>query len=141
MEILGLSCLCAIIFLIYCTLSSCILLKKKIVSLKIFLKAIGPFLIIYYLQLCFMESIYSMFFSGICAFLLIKNMFQENIFMSMFISLVIHTIKILTKIVVLTLLDNSSLLLINTYKTLDMNAVIVNLITLCCGIIIIYNRT
>ena len=138
MKIFFLSCICATIFLIYCTLSSMILLQKKIVSLKTFLKALVPFLIIYYAQLCFMESIYSMFFSGICAFILIKDIFEENIFMSMFISLVIHTIKILAKIVVLTILDNSSLLLINTYKTLDMNAVIVNLVTLCCGIIIIF---
>ena len=138
MKIFFLSCICATIFIIYCTLSSVILLQKKIVSLRMFFKALAPFLVIYYAQLCFMESIYSMFFSGICAFILIKNIFNENIFMSMFISLVIHTVKILTKIVVLTLLDNSALLLINTYKTLDMNAVIVNLITLCCGIMIIF---
>lgn len=138
MEIIILSFFNAIVFGAYCVFVSCLILQKREINLKRLIKASLPFLLMYYCILCLLESVYAIFFSGICAFIFIKVIFEENIFMSMFISLVIHTIKIAVKILVLSIIGNENLLLVNTYKTLDWNAFYINLFTLACAIILVF---
>ncbi|MDD6223438.1 MAG: GHKL domain-containing protein [bacterium] len=89
----------------------------------------------YYCILCLLDSIYAMFFSGLLTFCFIKMIFKENMFMSLFISLVIHTGKVLNKILILMFLNNENLLVFNTYKTLDWTAFYINLFALIFSII------
>ena len=129
LEIFILSLLNGIIFALYCYFISYLLLQKKQTNIKKIIVAFIPFFIMYYCILCVFDSIYAIFFSSLCSFLFIRMIFNENIFMSLFMSLIIHIGKILNKIIILILLNNKNLLLINTYKTLDWNALYVNLFT------------
>lgn len=130
MNLFLITLLNGLIFAICCYFVSRIILQKKETDIKKIVIAFIPFMIMYYCILCLLESIYAIFFSGIWAFLFIKIIFNENIFMSLFISSFIHTFKIVNKILILSFIDNQNLLLINTYKTLDWNAFFVNLFAL-----------
>lgn len=136
LSIFVLSFLNGIIFAIYCYLVGSLLLQKKQTDIKKILIAFIPFIIMYYCVLCLLESIYAIFFSGLIAFFFIKIIFGENIFMSLFISLIIHNIKYFFKIVILAFINEPELMLINTYKTLDWNAFYINLFTLAISIFI-----
>ena len=126
-------------FLMYCYFASFILLQKKKLNFKKFPLALILFLMGYYCVLCLLDSIYAIFFSGLCAFLFIKVIFLENIYMSLFISTVIHTIKIVTKMLYLIFITkDETLVLINTYKTLTEQGVYINLITLSISMVIIF---
>lgn len=131
----------SIAFAIYCYLSSYIILQKKQNSIKKNILAFIILLIMYYYILCLLDSIFAMFFSGICAFLFIKIVFKENIYMSLFVSLIINTIKILFKIFILTILNNDSILLFNTYKTLDLNDFYINVLSMFLALILILSLT
>lgn len=137
LSIVVLSLLNGVIFAFYCYLVSYILLQKKQTSIKKIILASIPFFIIYYIILCLLDF-YTIFFSGLWAFFFVKMIFQENMFMSLFISLIIHTGKVLNKILILTILNDKSFLLFNTYKTLDWNAFYINLITLILSTMIIF---
>lgn len=137
-SIFILSLLNGIIFAIYCYLVSYILLQKKETNIKKILIAFLWFIIPYYCIICLLDSIYAIFFSGLISFLLIRMIFKENMFMSLFMSLIIHIVKILNKILILTLLNNDELLLFNTYKSLDWNAFYINLVVLILSTIIIF---
>ena len=100
-------------FLAFVYLVSHFILQRHAVSLKKVFIALIPFLIMYYCILCLLESTYTIFFSGICAFLFVKMVFEENIFVSLFISLIIHGTKVLNKIIILTLLNDKTHLLIH----------------------------
>lgn len=138
MEIFILSFLNWAIFATYCYFVSYVILQKKIVNIKKVLLAIIPFITMYYCILCLLDSIYAIFFSGICAFLFIKITFKENNFMSLFISLIIHSTKFLSKILILGIINNNSLMLINTYKSLDWNAFYMNLFALILSTIFVF---
>lgn len=138
LSIFILSLLNGIIFAAYCYSISCIVLQKKETNIKRILVAFIPFFLMYYCILCLLDSFYTTFFSGLWAFLFIKMIFQENMFMSLFISLILHTGKIIIKILVLTIINNNNLLLFNTYKTLDWNAFYINLVVLVIATIIIF---
>jgi hypothetical protein len=129
-DIITLSLLNGFVFVTYVYLVSYFILQRKTSSIKKVLLALIPFLLVYYCILCLLESTYTIFFSGVCAFLFIKIVFEENIFVSLFISLIIHATKILNKILILTLLHDKSHLLINTYKTLDWSSFYINLVTI-----------
>ena len=58
--------------------------------------------------------------------------------MSLFISLVIHTIKVIFKIIIITILNNDSLLLIHTYETLDLTAFYINIISMLLSVILVF---
>jgi len=137
MLIAILSFLNGIIFTLYCFLVSYIILQKKEFDVKKILGALIPFLILYYCILCLLDSVYTIFFSGIIAFVFIKIIFQENNFMSLLISLIIHSVKMSIKIIILKIISDESLLLLNTYKTLDWSAFYINLITLIIGTILV----
>ena len=137
-DIIIISLLNGFVFAAYCFLVSRFILQKKTAGIKKVLFALIPFLMMYYCILCLLESIYTIFLSGLCAFMFIKIIFQENIFISLFISLIIHVTKIFYKILFLTIINNKSILLINTYKTLDWSALYINLITLIISTIFIY---
>lgn len=138
LSIFILSLLNGVIFALYCYLISYILLQKKETNIKKIILAFIPFIVMYYCILCLLDSIYAMFFSGLCAFFFIKVVFQENIFMSLFISLIVHTGKILNKISILIFLNNEKLLLFNTYKTLDWNAFYINFFSLTLSTLLIF---
>ena len=138
LSIFILSLLNGLIFAIYCYVISYFILQKKEVNIKKIIIAFIPFFIMYYCILCLLDSFYTIFFSGLWAFFFIKMIFEENIFMSLLISLIVHTGKILTKILILTFINNDKLLLFNTYKTLDWNAFYVNLVVLIIAAIIIF---
>lgn len=138
MEIITLSFLNWIIFAIYCYFVSYVILQKKIVNIKKVILAIFPFIIMYYCILCLLDSIYAIFFSGICAFIFIRIVFQENNFMSLFISLVIHYIKFFLKILILSIINNDSLVIINTYKSLDWNAFYLNLFAITLATFLVF---
>lgn len=137
-DIIVLSLLNGFVFVTYVYLVSYFILQRKTTSIKRVLLALIPFLLMYYCILCLLESTYTIFFSGLCAFLFIKIVFEENIFVSIFISLIIHATKILNKIIILTLLHDKSHLLINTYKTLDWSSFYINLVTLIISTVIIF---
>lgn len=137
-DIIVLSLLNGFVFVTYVYLVSYYILQRKTSSVKRVLLALIPFLLMYYCILCLLESTYTIFFSGLCAFLFIKIVFEENIFVSLFISLIIHATKIFNKILILSLLNDESHLLINTYKTLDWSSFYINLVTLILSTIIIY---
>ena len=137
-DIIIISLLNGFVFAAYCFLVSRFILQKKSAGIKKVLFALIPFLLMYYCILCLLESLYTIFLSGLCAFMFIKIVYQENIFVSLFISLIIHATKIFYKIIILTLINSESILLINTYKTLDWNALYINTITLVISTIFIY---
>lgn len=137
MTIFILSLLNGVIFGIYCYSVSYLLLQKKQIDIKKIVLAAIPFLIMYYCILCLLDSIYSIFFSGLCAFFFIRMVFKENMFMSLFMSLIIHVLKVFNKILILEYLNNEKLLLFNTYKTLDWTALYINLFALILSTIII----
>lgn len=126
------------VFALYCYIVSSIILQKRETNIKRIALACIPFLIVYYFILCLLDSVYAIFFSGLCAFLFIRIIFQENVFMSMFISLVIHTLKMIFKILTLFALNDASYLLVNTYKTLDVTAFNINLFSLSMSILFIF---
>lgn len=128
----------SIFFAIYCYLVGCILLKPKKLTFKKILTAFIPFLIMYYCILCLLDSIYSIFFSGICLFWLIRSIFKENLFMSLFMSLVIHAIKMVFKVIIITISHNDSLQLIHTYKTLNFEAFSINMIAMILSVILVF---
>ena len=138
LDIFFLSLLNGIIFAIYCYLVSYILLQKKQTNIKTIIKSFIPFFGMYYCVLCLLDSIYAAFFSGLCAFFLIRMVFKENMFMSLFISLIIHTAKILNKVLILSILNDEKLLLFNTYKSLDWTALYINLGALVLSAIVIF---
>lgn len=135
-SILTLSLLNGLIFALYCYLIGYVTLQRRENNIKKILIAFIPFLIVYYCILCLLDSFYTIFFSGLWAFLFIKMIFEENMFMSLFISLIIHTLKVFVKILVLTIINDKDLMLFNTYKTLDWNAFYINLITLTIAVFI-----
>lgn len=136
-DIILLSFLNGIIFETYCYLVGYFLLEKKPGGIKKILLASIPFLAIYYCILCLLNSIYSIFFLGLCVFALIKIIFQESIYVSLLIALIVNLIKWLFKGILLIFINNEDFLLINTYKTLDWNAFYINLITLTISIIFV----
>lgn len=137
-DIIIISLLNGFVFATYCFLVSRFILQKKSAGIKKVLLALIPFLLMYYCILCLLESLYTIFLSGLCAFMFIKIVYQENIFVSLFISLIIHATKIFYKIIIVSLINSESILLINTYKTLDWNALYINTITLVISTIFIY---
>lgn len=138
MSIAILSFLNGVIFSLYCYLVSYIVLQKNQTNIKKIIFALIPFFIIYYCILCLFDSIYAIFFSGLIAFAFIKIIFEENNFMSLLISLIIHSVKMSIKILVLEILNNESFLLLNTYKSLDWNAFYINLVTLILATLLIF---
>lgn len=142
MSVCVVSFLNSLVFAFYCFFVGNIILQKKKINVKKIVFAFIPFFIMYYCVLCLLDSIYSIFFSALCAFWFIKIVFCENIYMSLFISLVIHTAKIIFKTIILGLLNKKTLLLINTYKTLNWDAFYINIfaIFLSIGIIILLKK-
>ena len=125
-KIIIISLLNGLMFAGYCYFVSHSILQKKSTGIKSVLMALIPFLLIYYCILCLLESNYTIFFSGLCAFFFIKIIFRESIYISLFISIIIHSFRIASKILILTVLNDNSMLLINTYKTLDWNVLYVD---------------
>lgn len=128
----------SIVFAIYAYLIGHIFLQKRTTDIKKIILAFGSLLIIYYCVLCLLDSIYAIFFSGLCAFFFIKIIFQENIYMSLFISVIINGLKTIFKIIVLALIGNENLLLLNTYKTLDLEAFCSNVIAMIFVLIFVF---
>ena len=126
MSIFIITLLNGIAFALYCYFVGRIVLQKKESSFKKIILAFIPFLIAYYIVLCLLDSIYATFFSGLLAYFFISIIFEENTVMSLFISVMIHTFKNINKIIILTILDEEKFLLINTYKSLDYNALYIN---------------
>lgn len=112
--------------------------KKKEIDKKMLFIPTIPFLLMYYCILCFFDSIYAIFFSGLCSFWFIKISFKENMYMSLFIATVIHTAKILFKMIVLYFLNDENLLLINTYKSLTFEALYVNMAAITLSMTLIF---
>lgn len=137
MNIIVTSLLNGFIFSLYCYFVSYAILQKKEINKKKIFFAVVPFLLMYYCILCLLDSIYAIFFSGICSFWFVKISFQENIYMSLFISTIIHALKIIFKIMVLYFINDENLLLINTYKSLDFKALYVNVVTIVLSIILV----
>lgn len=137
LDIIILSFLNGVIFEIYCFLVGYFLLEKKPISVKKILIASIPFLAVYYCILCFFNSIYAVFFLGLCVFLLVRMIFQESIYVSLLIGLIVNLIKWLFKAFILLFINNEKFLLVNTYKTLDWNAFYINLLTLTVSIIVV----
>lgn len=133
-----LSFLNGLIFALYCYLISYILLQKKETNIKKIILSFIPFFIMYYCILCLLNSIYTIFFSGLLAFFFIRIIFKENMFMSLFISLVIHTGKVLNKILILMFLNNENILVFNTYKTLNWTGFYINLFALIFSTVLIF---
>lgn len=127
-----------IIFALYCYTVSFIVLEKREKSIKKILLALILFFFPYYCILCILESIYAIFFTGLCSFFFIKILFKESMFMALFISYTIHTLKIINKILILQVINNDNLLLVNTYKSLDWNAFYVNAGALLISTIIVF---
>ncbi len=136
-DIFVLSFLNGLIFGTYCYLVGYFLLQKKPVGIKKILLASIPFMLMYYCILCLLNSIYSVFFLGLCVFLLIKMIFQESIYVSLLIALTVNLNKWVFKFLILLFINNEEFLLINTYKTLDWNAFYINFITLFTSIVFI----
>lgn len=128
----------SIYFLIYSYFLTCVLLNKKQKNIKRNLKAFLSFFIVYYLILCLLDSVYAIFFSGLYAFLFVMVLFEENIFISLLISLIINTTKLFAKILVLLILNDESLVLMHTYKNFDLSAVHINAIAMVISIIFIF---
>ena len=131
----------AIIFGIYCYVVSRTLLNKKEDSFKSLALALIPLLSTYYCVVCLLESIHATFFTSVCACYFIRIAFKENMFMSLLIALVLHSFKIAIKAIVLIIINSDKYLLVNTYKTFDMGAFNINVVTfLIAGILIILFR-
>ena len=97
-DIIIISLLNSLLFAGYCYFVSHSILEKKSTGIKSILMALIPFLLMYYCVLCLLESNYTIFFSGLCAFFFIKIIFRESIYISLFISIIIHTFRIASKI-------------------------------------------
>ena len=136
-DIIIISLLNSLVFAGYCFFVSHSILEKKSTGIKSVLMALIPFLLMYYCILCLLESNYTIFFSGLCAFLFIKIIFQESIYISLFISIIIHAFRIASKILILTIINDNSMLLINTYKTLDWSVLYVDTLALIISTIVI----
>jgi len=136
-NIIILSLLNGIIFATYSYLVGYFLLHKKPLGIKKILLASIPFLIMYYCILCLLNSIYAVFFLGLCVFVIIKIIFQESIYVSLLIALIVNLIKWVFKFLILLFINKEEFLLINTYKTLDWNAFYVNLLTLTIAVLFI----
>ena len=128
----------SVLFALHCYIMCCILLKKRTITFKKIITAFVPFLIMYYCILCLLDSIYAIFFSGLCLFVFINVIFEENIFMSLFISMVIHFIKNFFKVIIIIVLNDDSLRLVHTYKTLDEVALCINIIAMITSIILAF---
>ncbi len=128
----------SIVFVIYCFLGSYIILRKKKSGIKKIVIAVISLILMYYYILCLLDSIYAMFFSGVCAFLFIKIIFNESLFTSIFVSLILTTTKTLFKICVLQILNNDSYLLYNTFKTISTYTFLINLISIILSLIIVF---
>ena len=87
-DILAISLLNGLAFALFIYLVSFFILQRRASSLKKVIIALIPFLVVYYCILCLLESSYTIFFSGVCAFLFIRILFEENIFVSLFISII-----------------------------------------------------
>lgn len=127
----------SIIFTIYFYLSTLIIKKDKENNYKKIIFGFLELFLTYYIVLCLLESIYSVFFSALCGYFFIKVVFKENIFMSLFISVLINSTKIFIKIIMLILL-NSDNLIINTYKTLALEDVNLNILSMLLSLIFIF---
>lgn len=138
MKIFILSFLNWFIFALYCYFVGYVILQKKPNNIKKIFIAIIPFIIMYYCIFCLLDSIYAIFFSGFCACLFIKITFNENNFMSLFMSIILHFIKFFFKMIILCIMNNDSLLFINTYKSLDWNAFYINLLSLVVSTVFIF---
>ena len=136
-DIIIISLLNSLLFAGYCYFVSHSILEKKSTGIKSVLMALIPFLLMYYCVLCLLESNYTIFFSGLCAFFFIKIIFRESIYISLFISIIIHTFRIGSKILILTIINDNSMLLINTYKTLDWSVLYVDTLALIISTICI----
>lgn len=136
-DIIIISLLNSLLFAGYCYFVSHSILEKKSTGIKSVLMALIPFLLMYYCILCLLESNYTIFFSGLCAFFFIKIIFRESIYISLFISIIIHTFRIGSKILILTIINDNSMLLINTYKTLDWSVLYVDTLALIISTICI----
>ena len=141
-DIIIISLLNSFAFATYCFLVSRFILQKKSTGIKRVLMALIPFLLMYYCILCLLESNYTIFFSGLCAFFFIKIIFRESIYISLFLSIIIHSFRIVSKILILSILNDNSMLLINTYKTLDWTVLYIDILALIIStiLILILNR-
>ena len=137
LDIIIISLLNSLLFAGYCYLVSFLILQKKSTNLKSVLLALIPFLLMYYCILCLLESTYTIFFSGLVAFFFIKIIFRESIYISLFISIIIHAFRIVSKILILTILNDKTMLLINTYKTLNWTVLYVDTLALIIATIFI----
>lgn len=136
-NIIIISLINGLLFAGYCYFLSHSILEKKSKGIRSVLMALIPFLLMYYCILCLLESNYTIFFSGLCAFFFIKIIFRESIYISLFISIILHTFKITSKILILTIINDNSMLLINTYKTLDWSVLYVDASALIISTILI----
>ena len=131
----------AIVFAIYCYIVTRTILNRKETSLKDLAIALIPLLSMYYCIACLLESIYVTFFTSVCACYFIRIAFKENMFMSLLIALVLHSFKIAIKIIILFIINNEQYLLIDTYKTYDINSFQINIVTfLVAGTLILLFR-
>ena len=101
MQIFTLGLLNGVIFALYCYIVCYIILRKKQLNIKKLLIAIILFFTTYYYIICLLNSIYAIFFSGLCIFMFIKIIFEESIFMSLLLSAIIHIIKYTYKYIIL----------------------------------------
>lgn len=138
MSIIIISLINGIVFGFCCCLASYAILQKKEIVMKNILWASIIFLVMHYCVLCLLDSIYSIFFSGLCSFWFIKMIFNETIYMSLFISTIIHTMKVLFKIIILNIFYDKSFLLINTYKTLTFETLYIDVVAIILAVSLIF---
>ena len=125
-------------FAVYCYIIALIILRKNETNVKKIALAFLYFFIVYYAILLIFDSLHAIFFAGICAFIFIRVIFKETIFMSLFISIIIHTGKILFKILILLFLNKEKFQLINTtYTTLNLSEFYINISSVVLSIILI----
>ncbi len=113
-----------------------IIRKKPIPFLKMLIITF-PLMLMYTLIICLFDSMYVLFFNGICSFFYIKKVFDESIFVSIFVSMFIHTFKLINKILLLKIISNPNLLLFNTYKTIDWTVFFINLSAMSISLVVI----
>ena len=138
MSTLFISFFNGLFFAIYCYLVGIVILKKREKNLKKVLLGILYFFIVYYLMLFIFESIPAIFFAGIYAFLFIRTLFKETIFVSLFLTVIIHTYKSIFKFIILLILQKKDFLLINTtYHTLTLEELCINITAFTLSFILI----
>lgn len=137
MLIAVVSFLNGILFSLYCYLVCFIILEKRQTNFKIIINATIPFLASYYFVLCLLDSIFAIFFSGLISFIFIKIVFKESNYISLFLSLIIHIIKYTFKKIILIIINNDKLLILNTYESLDWNAMYIDLATIIISLLFI----